>query len=555
MPMAWPDWFDEDQRARSGLPFEKELLRVKRKGDNEEEEGNGGQRLHRREVASLKEILEDDREIRRKRRFQSEEIVEKNDAEKYPNKMAARSSRSSREDNDITARGMERFLIRENKSTVSRDHLPRGENDDSSSGSGLWENSGSNSDDDLPKFFSAVASNSHYMEVGRVGSGSGSGSGMESKQTNLVSDLAEEVHQDRKPIHAEPATEPTKQKRSSDNHIQKRDILHEFFEGSDVIYRSRREKIDTDLEEKLASFFRNLKGDQVASHEPESPHEPPPIPAVTTSKRKSKVIKTIRDVTSSQGNDDSEGLTGLSLVKRFYRDQNMEETGQTKKVYPDSVRILKDMTSIPLQDEEKRSEVPAVHKTTAKKTPESNDIKRSDPFEPRVVHKKELPRAHVTIIEEPAVYSKTEEGMDSSEGGMNVEEDESEPAIEIHERDIREDGYVGCYADRSPDRDLPFPVSVRKLTPTTCRMACKDDGQAYAGLQYGYLCRCGNSYGKYTRLAEEQCSTACKGDKTQICGGFFRSSIYATGTTMLCYMMMVIVVVVAFVMVVLVMWW
>lgn len=90
-------------------------------------------------------------------------------------------------------------------------------------------------------------------------------------------------------------------------------------------------------------------------------------------------------------------------------------------------------------------------------------------------------------------------------------------------------GYVGCYADRSPDRDLPVAVSVRNITPTTCRMACKDAGHAYAGLQYGYLCRCGDNYGKYQRLAEEQCSTACKGDKTQICGGFFRSSIYATG--------------------------
>ncbi|KXJ16333.1 uncharacterized protein LOC110236030 [Exaiptasia diaphana] len=556
----------------TGLPIEKELLRVKRKGD--QEESDTGQRLHRRDMELFKEIesLEDDVEIRRKKRFHSEDKNDNNDIEKYPNKMAARSSRSSREDNDITARGMERFLIREGKnkgikqpakrstlgSGMESDYTSSGsasgvwisdseansmlnenktpqesslenivaalsdqprdhETEDTSSGSGLWGASGS--DDDLPKFFSAAASNSHYMEVGHVESGSGSG---ETKQANLVSDLAEELHQQastKQDDHAHP-----KQKRSSDSFVEGNDILHEFFEGAGIIHRSKREKIDNSLEEKLASFFRNLKGDTVASHEPQTPNEPPPIPAVVTSKRKSKVTKTAREVYQ----ENTEGLTGLSLVRRFYRDQDMDvNTGQGEKIYPDSVIPLDDALTF----KKDKIETKLLHQETIskkKKAIDQTETRKSNPYEPRVVHQKEIPRTHVTIIEEPAIYSKTDDSMDSNDGGMNSKEDESEPAIEIHERAIREDGYVGCYADQSPNRDLPIPLSVRNLTPTNCRLACKDAGHAYAGLQYGYLCRCGDNYGKYPRLDESQCSTACKGDKTQICGGFFRSSIYAT---------------------------
>ena len=89
-------------------------------------------------------------------------------------------------------------------------------------------------------------------------------------------------------------------------------------------------------------------------------------------------------------------------------------------------------------------------------------------------------------------------------------------------------GYVGCYVDKTPDRDLDVAVSVAELTPDACRVACKDAGHAYAGVQYGYLCRCGDNYGKYSKVTEEECNSACRGDSSQKCGGFYRSSIYAT---------------------------
>ena len=90
-------------------------------------------------------------------------------------------------------------------------------------------------------------------------------------------------------------------------------------------------------------------------------------------------------------------------------------------------------------------------------------------------------------------------------------------------------GYVGCYEDKSPDRDLPTILSVPNLTPDSCRSACQGAGHAYAGVQYGYLCRCGDSYGKYTKVSDEECNALCVGDRAQKCGGFWRSAVFTTG--------------------------
>lgn len=534
----------------SGLPIEKELLRVKRKGELDED----GHRLHRRDLTpDLIESLENDLLVRRNRRFESPQTNEEDDLDKFPNKMAARSSRSSREDNDVTARGMERFLIREVKNKgikqpakrfnsasgsgiesdvtsgsgsgvwisdaeahniLSRDRpksigsslenivASLGDSDDeTSSGSGTWTGSGSHD----TSLFSTPVSQTHYAEVGRVESGSG----MDDKPANLVSDLSEELQQQT----AKAEEDHPIQKRSSET--DEKDILHQFFEDSQVIHRQRREKIDNGLEERLASFFKNLQGEAVASHQPDTPQEPPPIPAIVASKRKSKVTKTARDVSSSQGNDDD--LTGINLVKRFYRDQDMKENTR-QIVYPESVTPLdeehnqdmkietkelepeEDQQSKENQEDEgspvepqddmqgsdetttqddtpinqesttqdsirnndeatTQNDTPNIHdnaqskggnseskvegsQSTAPSTKQENkDIKRSGIFEPRVLSEKQIPKTHVTIIEEPAVYSKTDDEMDSDDGGAKADEaEESEPAIEIHERDIREDG-------------------------------------------------------------------------------------------------------------------
>ncbi|KAJ7331603.1 hypothetical protein OS493_019188 [Desmophyllum pertusum] len=151
-----------------------------------------------------------------------------------------------------------------------------------------------------------------------------------------------------------------------------------------------------------------------------------------------------------------------------------------------------------------------------------------DYSEPRVVYTREISDAREPIIERPAVFSQSNEDseMDSSFGGDDDDDDEA--TLMIHEREIREDGYVGCYEDKSPDRDLPTILSVPSLTPDKCRSACQGAGHAYAGVQYGYLCRCGDSYGKYTKVSDEDCNARCVGDHAQKCGGFWRSAVFTT---------------------------
>ena len=47
------------------------------------------------------------------------------------------------------------------------------------------------------------------------------------------------------------------------------------------------------------------------------------------------------------------------------------------------------------------------------------------------------------------------------------------------------------------------------------------------GLQDRMACLCGNSYGKYGLSDEKDCSYTCIGNPKGICGGDWKSSVYA----------------------------
>ena len=51
-------------------------------------------------------------------------------------------------------------------------------------------------------------------------------------------------------------------------------------------------------------------------------------------------------------------------------------------------------------------------------------------------------------------------------------------------------------------------------------------GFTFAGVQAGYACLCGNSYGKHGFFPESKCQTSCTGDKTQKCGGDWANAVY-----------------------------
>ncbi len=85
---------------------------------------------------------------------------------------------------------------------------------------------------------------------------------------------------------------------------------------------------------------------------------------------------------------------------------------------------------------------------------------------------------------------------------------------------------LGCYKDES-SRDLSDQTSLSPVSVETCVSTCKSDGYAYAGVQYGSQCFCGNSYGKYGTATD--CNKACNGNSSETCGGSYANNIYPTG--------------------------
>lgn len=88
--------------------------------------------------------------------------------------------------------------------------------------------------------------------------------------------------------------------------------------------------------------------------------------------------------------------------------------------------------------------------------------------------------------------------------------------------------YIGCFKDSDP-RDLPQRVHTPKLNARTCVKKCKELEFKYAGLQFSYLCFCGNTYGRYGELPEDKCSSECKSKRDSFCGGHWSNSVYKTG--------------------------
>ncbi|XP_039290436.1 WSC domain-containing protein ARB_07867 [Nilaparvata lugens] len=94
--------------------------------------------------------------------------------------------------------------------------------------------------------------------------------------------------------------------------------------------------------------------------------------------------------------------------------------------------------------------------------------------------------------------------------------------------------YIGCYIDGNPSRRLfgNHKVNIENMSPKACIELCKSKSYAYAGIQYGVECFCGNERPLFTaRTDETECSTDCPGNKEEKCGAGWRTSAYKTGLT------------------------
>ncbi|XP_036385810.1 WSC domain-containing protein 2-like [Megalops cyprinoides] len=87
--------------------------------------------------------------------------------------------------------------------------------------------------------------------------------------------------------------------------------------------------------------------------------------------------------------------------------------------------------------------------------------------------------------------------------------------------------YVGCYVDDTQKRALRGTafLDYRKMTVFRCQDNCAERGYAYAGLEFGAECYCGHRIQGWN-ASDGDCNMTCKGDRSIICGGPNRLSIY-----------------------------
>ncbi len=84
---------------------------------------------------------------------------------------------------------------------------------------------------------------------------------------------------------------------------------------------------------------------------------------------------------------------------------------------------------------------------------------------------------------------------------------------------------MGCFIDQIDNRDLDIFINENEqLTPAQCISTCQRLNYHYAGIQYGSECRCGQQYGKYGQVSEDECNYSCK--TSEKCGGNNRNSVY-----------------------------
>ncbi|XP_026996476.1 WSC domain-containing protein 2 isoform X2 [Tachysurus fulvidraco] len=87
--------------------------------------------------------------------------------------------------------------------------------------------------------------------------------------------------------------------------------------------------------------------------------------------------------------------------------------------------------------------------------------------------------------------------------------------------------YIGCYVDDTLKRALRGITffDYKKMTVFRCQDNCAERGYLYAGLEFGAECYCGHRI-QAENISDNECNMQCKGEKSKMCGGANRLSIY-----------------------------
>ncbi|KAK5048350.1 hypothetical protein LTR84_006020 [Exophiala bonariae] len=96
--------------------------------------------------------------------------------------------------------------------------------------------------------------------------------------------------------------------------------------------------------------------------------------------------------------------------------------------------------------------------------------------------------------------------------------------------------YLGCYTDPSAGQRVLARYSVASaagMSQGFCVGVCRDKGWAFAGVEYGRECYCGDKLnlvadGGKGELAksEAECDMVCSGERAELCGGASRIGVW-----------------------------
>lgn len=414
--------------------------------------------------------------------------------------MEARSSRSSREDNDITATRPERFRLRIHKRSEDESSLIKGDTisgsgkqpEPGTSGSGLWSgpllhskrddkrSMSSNSLDKLIATLQAISSltpednDNSDKEIESSGSGlwlkpdntvddklprffkeeESSGSGEDAEEAlSMLSETAQmELSKNGDEVSGGLAvSEPNvsseeEEKPKNSGKLFRREVKSDSLADDLVAAAENDDKSDnSEQEDHLSNLSGSADEDQEVEDELSQQPDEDKI-------KKQLDIKTTRALADALLPD------AFFRVKRSSQEDAMllseRNLGENDALVANSLvaRFYRDQDALadaPDFTEASVASLPSETEAVSSYGKQVKPVKREsyydhsgDLSEPRVVYTREITEARDPIIERPAVYSQSmdESEMDSSFGG--IDDDDDDATLTIHEREIREDGTV-----------------------------------------------------------------------------------------------------------------
>jgi hypothetical protein len=99
----------------------------------------------------------------------------------------------------------------------------------------------------------------------------------------------------------------------------------------------------------------------------------------------------------------------------------------------------------------------------------------------------------------------------------------------VNDSVITDYNFVGCYSEGVGGRALEYQQNLNgdTLTVEECLFACKDNGFAFAGVEYASQCFCSVVLGNGSvPLDSSQCNMACNGNINETCGGSGTLDLY-----------------------------